>query len=126
MTELPYFSVMEFGGGPPRKYAMRCLPQADADADETNDGGDDVGADRRRAQESAPDQMGPVAIQRCSAAAAGVEMLWVRNFVFCGPPSVCPPPCAPPSSLASTPGESALACARPMHERAAVSICELA
>ena len=94
VTELPYFSVMEFGGGPPREYAMRCLPQADAHG---------VGADGRRAgavrraQESAPDQMGPVAIQRCNTAAAGAELLWVRVFVFaarrpCAPPRV-PPLC---------------------------------
>jgi hypothetical protein len=33
VTALPYFSVMEFGGGPPPAYAMTCLPAPDTRED---------------------------------------------------------------------------------------------
>ena len=62
VTELPYFSLMEFGGGP-QKYAMRCPAQAAAPG----------------AAVAVPPSAtsGPINIQRCSGPPASpAQMLW--------------------------------------------------
>eukprot|EP01052_Picozoa_sp_SAG31_P017430 SAG31_NODE_1192_length_9459_cov_15.271581_3_plen_623_part_00 len=66
VTELPYFSVMEFGGGAPQ-YHMTCLPAPN----ETLVG-------RRGLAEHNPEMMGPIAIQKCEAPEAGANLLWIK------------------------------------------------
>ena len=79
VTALPYFSVMEFGGGPPEQYAMTCLP-------EPNEG--ETSRDHRALAEHRPslDQshMGPVAIQKCTSPEPGAALLWTKLLGTCG------------------------------------------
>ena len=78
VTELPYFSVMEFGGGPPAKYAMRCPPQRPERRP----------LSRYVQQQDPPNPAcrGPVSIQNCSAADPGSRLLW-RVVSVAGPGS---------------------------------------
>ena len=67
VTTLPYFSVMEFGGGPPHAYAMQCPPMPSPLPRQQQ---------QQQQQQPSPAQQGPVNIQKCTAPAAGSILLW--------------------------------------------------
>ena len=75
VTELPYYSLMEFGGGPTR-YAMRCPAQASAAAAA-------VGGSNGGGLPPSP-TAGPVNIRKCTEGPAGpgdAQMLWRQAAV---------------------------------------------
>ena len=95
VTELPYFSVMEFGGGPPAKYAMRCPPWPTRTEQSTP-----PSTLPRLHDPPNPACRGPVSIQNCSAADKGSRLVWsvapvaatrvqIRLLSTDGAPSLC-------------------------------------
>ena len=84
VTELPYFSIMEFGGGPPSKYKMTCLPapttqqQQQQQQQQPNGMHAETINSRRALAEHSIDQMGPIAIQKCASPEPGAQLLWTK------------------------------------------------
>ena len=72
VTELPYFSVMEFGGGPPAKYAMRCPPRPTR----PESWPPSSTLPPRLHDPPNPACSGPISIQNCSAADSGSRLVW--------------------------------------------------